>query len=193
MHDRKDPLDWDLNGSSQSSGGDFPRLNFSRQHSQGAPQQQAPPPPPPQFNRQLSNDIFGHVPNGNTRHIYSKLIFTGFGSRNRFLIKKPALGQETSFRSRNRFLFEKPVFDEETSFCSWNRFPDKKPVFIHYFLGLENGHRYGRRKIQKSEDELDFDPSQFALEQIRIDGLSRGLDDLSMSNNNRQMAPQKQR
>ena len=63
MHDRKDPLDWDLNGSNQS-GGDFPRLNFNRQHSQGAPQQQAPPPPPPQFNRQLSNDIFGHVPNG---------------------------------------------------------------------------------------------------------------------------------
>ena len=111
MHDRKDPLDWDLNGSSQSSGGDFPRLNFSRQHSQGAPQQQAPPPPPPQFNRQLSNDIFGHVPNGNTWAFYSRLSFTGFRTRNRFLIKKS-------------------VFDQETGFCSINRFSENKPVFV---------------------------------------------------------------
>ena len=74
------------------------------------------------------------------------------------------------------------------------------PLYRDFISGLENGHRQfapppqvARRKIQKDEDGLDFDPSQFALEQIRIDGLNRRLDDLSMSNNNQQMPPQKQR
>ena len=44
-----------------------------------------------------------------------------------------------------------------------------------------------------ADDELDFDPSQFALDQIRIDGLNRGIDELSLSNNNRHMPHHKQR
>ena len=56
LNDRKDNLDWDLNGSSQNPGGDFPRT-FNRQHSQ------------PQFTRQSSSDPFAHIPNGTIRNL----------------------------------------------------------------------------------------------------------------------------